>query len=505
MDETTTRSATQEQLDELVTSPSFVAAMLDAIQAGIVACDADGTLVLFNATTRTFHGLPQERLPAEDWAEHYDLFHADGITPMAMADVPLFRALQGEEVSDVGMVIAPSVGRRRTLRASGQQIVDVDGSVLGAVVAMHDVSELLDVQRELQQERERLQAAEQERVHVQRLRSLQESSVRVLAAGDARDAMSTLAHETVTLLGPGQVTVAWPVHEEQVVVTAGGRPGRHTARVELTGVTESYGWLELRAEREIAEDDRLLLEQLGTLGLHAMRAARLRAQLAAAETARLRDELMAAVSHDMQTPLAAVVGLAETLEARDGALEADDRNDVVVALGRQASQLRMLAGQFLDYTRLSQAAELALRVEAADVAEIVADVARLHGHTGRVTAEMDATPTAELDADRVQRVVSNLVSNALAYAEGPVVVRLRASEDEVIVEVLDDGPGLGPDPEELFGKFARGGTSALHDGSGLGLYLGRAVAEAHGGTLVGSDRPEGGARFVLSLPRTTGT
>ncbi len=129
----------------------FVEALLDNIEAGIVACDAEGRLTLFNQATRKFHGLPEAPLPADEWAEHYDLYLPDGVTRMQMEDVPLFRALKGEQVRDAEMVIAPREAgvAPRTVLASGQAITDEGGRTLGAVVAMHDITEL----RRLEQER----------------------------------------------------------------------------------------------------------------------------------------------------------------------------------------------------------------------------------------------------------------------------------------------------------------------------------------------------------------
>jgi diguanylate cyclase (GGDEF)-like protein/PAS domain S-box-containing protein len=119
----------------------FLRAVLDSVQDGIVACDSHGTLTVFNRATRALHGLPARALPPERWAEHYDLYHADGRTPMNKEDIPLFRALQGEQIREMEMVVAPKDGDRRLLCASGQPILASDGSTWGAVVALHDITD----------------------------------------------------------------------------------------------------------------------------------------------------------------------------------------------------------------------------------------------------------------------------------------------------------------------------------------------------------------------------
>jgi PAS domain S-box-containing protein len=115
--------------------------LLDNVQAGIVACNADGILTLFNQSARGFHGLPEQPLPPDQWAEYYDLYLPDGKTRMPKDEIPLFRALQGETISNVEMVIAPKAGITRTLLSSGQSIADAQGNKQGAVVVMHDITE----------------------------------------------------------------------------------------------------------------------------------------------------------------------------------------------------------------------------------------------------------------------------------------------------------------------------------------------------------------------------
>ncbi|MEM9568836.1 MAG: PAS domain-containing protein, partial [Cyanobacteria bacterium P01_E01_bin.34] len=118
----------------------FLDALLENLSDGIVACNSDGVLTLFNRATREFHGLPKEPIPPEDWANHYDLYRADASTPMEIDDIPLFRALRGESVKNAEMAIAPKHGRQRFVLANGDPIVTKDGRQLGAVVAMRDIT-----------------------------------------------------------------------------------------------------------------------------------------------------------------------------------------------------------------------------------------------------------------------------------------------------------------------------------------------------------------------------
>jgi len=143
--------------EALVAERSLRDAVLDHVQAGIVACDAEGVLTLFNPATRALHGLPEEPLLPEQWADHYDLYGPDGRTPLRPEEIPLFRALHGEQVRDAEMVIAPTRGAPRTLLASGQAIRDPAGRTLGAVVAMHDITARKRMEAELERSNADLQ------------------------------------------------------------------------------------------------------------------------------------------------------------------------------------------------------------------------------------------------------------------------------------------------------------------------------------------------------------
>lgn len=129
----------EEKLDK---ERELLQTILATINVGVVACDASGTLTLFNRATREFHGLPHHELPAEQWSSYYRLYNSDGITPLVMEEVPLFKALKGETVRDAQMVIQSSTGRMRQISASGQQLKNSKGDLLGAVVVMSDVTAL---------------------------------------------------------------------------------------------------------------------------------------------------------------------------------------------------------------------------------------------------------------------------------------------------------------------------------------------------------------------------
>ena len=134
---------------ELDREKQFLQTLLDNLSDGIVACDRRGIITLFNRATRELHGLPQQAIPASQWAEHYDLYLPDGKTKMSLENIPLFRALSGESVRDIEMMIIPKQGSARIILANGDPIIDSQGEKIGAVVAMRDITKRKQAERKI--------------------------------------------------------------------------------------------------------------------------------------------------------------------------------------------------------------------------------------------------------------------------------------------------------------------------------------------------------------------
>ncbi len=140
----------------------FLHALLDNIQDGIVACDAEGHLMLFNRAMAAMHGLPEASLPRHDWGQS-DLYAVDGKTPLPPEDSPLQRAFRGEYVRGMELVVVPRDGEARTLLASGQAIYAAQGEKLGAVVSLHDITEQRRAEAEIRSLNEQLEERVKER------------------------------------------------------------------------------------------------------------------------------------------------------------------------------------------------------------------------------------------------------------------------------------------------------------------------------------------------------
>jgi PAS domain S-box-containing protein len=139
-------------------STQFLEALLDYASDGIVACDANGQLVLFNRAAQSFHGLPPEPIGPEEWANYYDLYDGDGINILAKSEIPLFQALAEKTVISQEMMIKAKQGGNRSLLASGAAIYSTTGEKLGAVVLMRDITEYKRAMTALQQSEQKFKA-----------------------------------------------------------------------------------------------------------------------------------------------------------------------------------------------------------------------------------------------------------------------------------------------------------------------------------------------------------
>lgn len=221
---------------------------------------------------------------------------------------------------------------------------------------------------------------------------------------------------------------------------------------------------------------------------------------------RLRSSILSALSHDLRTPLTALVGLADSLSLIKPPLPATAL-DTAVAMHEQAARLAGLVGNLLDMARLN-AGDVTLRREWQPLEEVIGSSIKLLGnalatHPVRVTLPPDL-PLIEFDAILLERVFCNLLENAAKYApEGtPVEIVASQSPDLVTVQVSDHGPGFpAAKRDELFNMFVRGTTESGKPGTGLGLAICRAIAEAHGGRIAADTTPGGGASVRFTLPK----
>ncbi|MBS0299193.1 MAG: sensor histidine kinase KdpD [Proteobacteria bacterium] len=225
------------------------------------------------------------------------------------------------------------------------------------------------------------------------------------------------------------------------------------------------------------------------------------------EGERLRNSLLSSISHDLRTPLTALVGLSSTLA--DSKLPENSRQELALAIQGEALQMSELVTNLLDMARL-QTGGVKLKKDWQSIEEIIGS-ASLQVHHILATHKLiiaipPGLPLCECDPVLIQRVIVNLLSNAAKFTPANSTIKMTAMviNNKMNIVIEDNGPGLPPGQEmKIFEKFTRGETESNKPGVGLGLALCKAIVEAHGGKIHAENCISGGARFTVILPLGT--
>lgn len=298
--------------------------------------------------------------------------------------------------------------------------------------------------------------------------------------------------------------------EEAVFVSLGLRC-RLAAPLLLGG--RSIGMISLaRVEPDsFTEDEVELLSLLGSfLGGTVQNIRAYEAERATVEEVRklstLRADFVSMVSHELRSPMAAVIGSATTLRARWRELSPDQRESFLALIEHETKRLADLVGDVLDTSRL-ESGSFSYSFGDVDVGELIRESTAL-AESGQDEVAVHARvgeplPLLRGDRDRLRQVITNLIDNAVKYspAGAAVDVEAFAENGKLRIEVRDRGPGVASEHHALiFEKFGRVSGEHAKPGTGLGLFIARSIAHAHGGTLQVHSAPDEGATFALVLP-----
>jgi signal transduction histidine kinase len=225
------------------------------------------------------------------------------------------------------------------------------------------------------------------------------------------------------------------------------------------------------------------------------------------EADRLKDEFVALISHDLRTPLTSIMGYLE-LTRGDGNLT-DDQRGYLEVVDRNADRLLRLVNDLLFVARL-EAGQLELHPSELDLAAIVRQSVseaepRAAAKGIALSCNADEVPAVHADRGRIFQLLDNLVSNAIKFTPegGDVAVSVGRVNGAVQLEVADTGIGIDEgEQRQLFERFFRASTAAQRQipGTGLGLYIARAIVEAHGGSIAVDSEPGRGTSFLIDLP-----
>jgi PAS domain S-box-containing protein len=227
------------------------------------------------------------------------------------------------------------------------------------------------------------------------------------------------------------------------------------------------------------------------------------------EAEELKSTFISIISHELKTPVALIKGYAGTLRRKDAEWDATTVRESASVIEEEADRLTQLIDNLLDASRL-QAGGLKLNLDDVALDQMAQRlVEKFRTQTSQHVLSVDFPPTwplVQADAARLEQVLSNLIGNAIKYSPtgGAVYVKGRVLPDEVIVSVSDEGIGIPVEEQDrIFERFYRvdDALSRRTAGSGLGLYLAKAVIDAHGGRIWVESTPGHGASFSFALPR----
>ena len=229
------------------------------------------------------------------------------------------------------------------------------------------------------------------------------------------------------------------------------------------------------------------------------------------EAARTRDEFLSAAAHDLKTPLAGIKGIAQLSRrraARAGTPEGESLAENLVSIDRAATRMTALINEMLDVTRLQMGRPIDLDLRRVDLVKLAREAVAEHQQTARRHEILFETVVSELvghwDEARLQRVLDNLVGNAIKYSPsgGRVWVAVGAEDGQALLSVRDEGIGIpAADLPRVFERFHRAGNAVgAVSGTGIGLASARAIVESHGGSITVESKEGDGSTFAVQFP-----
>lgn len=489
--------------------------LLDNVQCGVIACDANGALSLFNDVARELHGLPKQPLTAaeqtvsaKDWPRHFHLYAPDGKTLMQPDDVPLYRALRGERVIDAEMVIRPPGLPPRTVHVSGQPFYAVDGNQLGAVVSLQDISARKAAEAELQRAQENLEQRVQQRtIELARANTaLRQSEDKWRLLVDTIPQLAWMARPDGSIFWYNRPWYEYTGTKPQRVEGWGWQsvinPETLPTMLErwkesLANGTVFEAVVSIRGADQVC---RPFLSRANPLrdrdgqvmfwfGTCTDITSQIEIEEALRDNDRRKDEFLATLAHELRNPLAPLRNALEILKL-DG-LDAQLVRDTRDLMERQVQQLVRLVDDLLDVSRVMRG-KIELRKETVNLATIVSRAVETakplidaHGH--HLELSLPPEPVV-LDADpiRLAQVIGNLLTNSAKYTErgGRIELSVSREQDQVTVSVRDNGIGIAPEIlPHIFSLFVQvdHATTRSQGGLGIGLTLVQNLVEMHGG------------------------
>ncbi|MEV6305942.1 ATP-binding protein [Actinoplanes sp. NPDC051861] len=518
---------------------AFVEAMLHSLDTGVVACDLDGRPVVVNQAVRDFFGDQLRTVTIRDWVRQFGLRRHDG-TPLPPDELPLLRALAGEDVRHADVLAHDRQHRLRWFSINARPVRDAAGVPLGAVAAVHDVT--ADRHQHLYQ-------SCKSRV----LKALVRATDTVHAAESVLDAISGelgwpylrlwLVDEVTDRLRP-VATHSRPgyaeMHLPAGIDRGSGLAGTCWERGELVWVPDIHapgspvlpevassgdyraagavpvrsgdrvvGVLTFFTDEHQEPEPALAVLLTGIAGHIGAYLDRRRADELAGQLAASIGEYVALVGHELRTPLTSIGTYTDLITESGDDTTIGEVRELLAVIERNNARLRSLVERLLDLAAL-ESGHAGLTVGAVDLVPVVtaaagaveADAPDPHP---AVRTDLPAQLIVPGDAARLRQVAENLIGNAVKFSptETEVLVTLTTDDHTAVLTVTDTGMGIpAGEGDRLFARLYRA-TNARHSGIpgiGLGLALTRAIVNLHGGTVTLAEGDQGGTIASVRLP-----
>jgi two-component system, OmpR family, sensor histidine kinase KdpD len=340
---------------------------------------------------------------------------------------------------------------------------------------------------------------------------------RLLSGEPPADVLGSFARAVTDLFPVARCEIRTELTDEPVVSQPGELRGtaEPSETIPMVAMGNEIGRILLfgaTPQARITEEERSVVQTFaGQMGL-ALEGIRLGAEASRArleaETNRLRAALFSSVTHDLRTPLASITASVTSLQDKDASFTAEDRKDLLETIRQEADRLNRLVGNLLDLSRIRAGALVPSRTPAAVDEVIEGVVARLQPLLARHEIRLmlrDNLPDVPIDVMQIDQVMTNLLENAVKFSPPGSSITVTAGrwQEAAEVRVSDQGPGIPPqERDHVFEAFVRGDRDASQ-GAGLGLSIGRAIVESHGGRIWIEGTAGGGTTVVFQLPLRT--
>ncbi len=485
--------------------------VLDSMGEGVVVADANAQILVMNSAARSILRADADGIAIEDWPARFGILAPDGRRRLLVSEIPLVRALAGTSCDEVEMVLDDGT----FLIGAGRPLLDVAGERRGSIMVFRDATERRRAERV-----------------IQRLATIVESSDDAIVSCDLTGKITTWNRAAEALYGcsttdaigtPITRFVAPDRRAEYAAIQRNIAEGKHVSHFEMVALGAGG------ARINVSLSASPLLDGVGdVIGMSTiardltvtqrMAAELVRAKEAAEAATAAKSQFLANMSHDIRTPLTALLGFADFLLAPG--LAESDRLNYAMVIRRNSQHLLSLLNDILDLSKI-EAGRLELSPSPCSLAELLGDLAslmRARAAERSIAFEIVlTTPVPAVivtDATRLRQILLNLVGNAIKFTqEGRVSIQIRYSPEprpELTIDVIDTGIGMTPDQiAVLFTPFQQADPSMSRrfGGTGLGLAISQPLAEALGGTIRVRSEPNIGSTFTLSLqvavpPRT---